>query len=473
MFNYSAPESVIFSRRNVLLLSAVFLLVVLPALTLIYWLMPDARVAAAASQLRNPVAAVRIAAVRRLGELGTAARPAIPALLGLLRDDGSDEVHNAVVEVLWKIGPDTSAGIVWLRSKLKDPDAAARLHAAFILGCDRPNQLLGYVNLQKPWVEQAVAELATAVDDKDRLVRWMAVTGIMRNAGPYATGAVHALAHALGDEDWTIRDKAIIALARIGPPAQAAVHALVAEIKRPYEAGDDEDEELVMRHNDEYSLKSSAAFALGRIGGQAIPELLALLRNPDTRDPAIMAFPFAGAEAVPALAELLEDRDAGTRCAAAEALGRYGYESGAAAAPALVHALKDKDAEVRRRVVVALSTAGAGSEVSAPALASALKDVDDDVVHTAIFSLGEMGPRAKAAVPALLELGRDEKLHEATRVSAVWAALRIDPASESDAPARLVERAKQREKMNEEMNEESRKVTERLKKMMEVNPMYR
>lgn len=399
------------------------------------------RVAAAARGLHDSDASARAAAVKELGKLGLAARSTIPVLLDLFRNDPSDEVQVALANALWRIGPDTSSGVVWLHSKLDDPDPSVRTHAAFILGCDRPNPVLAYLNLQRPWVQTAVAMLIPATRDRDEVVRWMAVTGLMRYAGPSTPEAVPALIQAL-DADSGVARNAAIALNRIGPPASAAAHALAAEVRRPYPPTQKGVYNIEVGRA--RVMKLTAAIALGNIGGPAVPELVGLIKDPDAniREAALIGFHYAGAAPVPGLIELLRDSDAGVRKSAAEALGncRRGAQ---AAAPELARALKeDKDAGVRKSAVDALPKVGGDAEEAAAALASALKDEDDEVASNAVFALWALGPGAKSAVSALLEFGMDEKRPEFHRHSALMIALEISPEAASTLPASVVSQAK-------------------------------
>lgn len=427
----------------------------------------SSQVAAAKRKLRSSEVAARVAAVKDLGALGRAANSVIPDLLDRLRNDESDEVKNAVVNVLWKIGPDVSAGVVWLRARLDDPDASVRTHAAFILGCDRPSWLLDYVKLRQPWVRVAVAELATATKDSDSLVRWMAVAGIMRNAGPYADGAVPALIEALGSGSEGVRHNAIIALGRIGrPAARPAVRALAAEVRRPLprvEKGDDN--HAVIRADMDRLL---AAIALGNMGEPAVPELMALLKDPNqgVRDAAMMAFPRVGVSAAPALLELLRDGDCVARRSAARALMSYRGEQ---VATALAAALKDEDVEVRKHAALSLSGAGADSEVSIPALAAALKDADKEVVWNAVISLAELGPWARPAVPALAELALDESRLEYLRAKAAVTAMALDPGVKSALPSHVIEIAES----YKDIYTESDMSTAAADTESEINPLYR
>lgn len=428
----------------------------------------SSKVNSATRRMRDPDAPTRAAAVKELGGMGAAANSAIPAMLDLFRNDPSDEVRAAIGDALWRVGPDTSAGLVWLRSKLDDPDPAVRTHAAFILGCDRPNRFLAYLNLQRPWVKTAVAALIPATRDRDEIVRWMAVTGIMRYAGPSTPEAVPALIQAIGDD--STRRNAIIALGRIGPPAAAAAHALAEEIRRPYPPAQN-DGGYNLEVGRAHVNKLTAAIALGNIGGPATAELVGLIRDPNaaTRDAALTGFPHAGAAPVPDLVELLHDPDAGVRKSAAEALGKC-RTAARAAATELARSLKDdKDAVVRKTAAEALPKVGGNAAAAAAALASALKDEDEEVASNAVFALWELGPDAKSAVPALLEFGTDERRREFNRHTALMVALEISPEAAASLPAHLAEQAKETRKLFDDVSD----IGTRHDAEKDVNPMYR
>src|ERR1044072_5994884 len=423
------------------------------------------RVADLTKKLRHPDDPTRAAAVKELGELGSAASSAIPILLDLLRNDQSNEVSVAVVNALWKIGPDTNAGSVWLRSQLKDKDAAVRTHAVFILGSHRPHQFFELLRLRRRWVREAVAALCEASNDEDKLVRWMAVTSIMRYAGPDTAEAVPTLIHALDDEPLSTRRHALIALGRIGPPAYPAIPALVGVFRRTYPTIQENGQSYEMPQV--YALKMFAGIALGKIGPRAIPEVIELLKDPNSVNCThiCMAFPKIGAEAVPHLAELLQDPQVGTRRCAAEAIGKFGT-LGADAVPALSSALKDSDENVRANAAFSLGWIGGAARPAVPLLAESLKN--ERAPFSILFALGEMGAEAREAVPALLAFIGDEKRPYHIRGRAVLTLLKIAPETKESLSPLMLEQGEEARKSDEEFSQRFDKTAEQ-----EVNPMYR
>lgn len=119
----------------------------------------------------------------------------------------------------------------------------------------------------------------------------------------------------MADEDRSVRLKSVVALARIGPDAKAAVPALTEALK-----------------NRDPDLREEAAKALGHIG-------------PDAKT------------AVPVLIRALKDKVDGVRRDAVVALGCIGPDA-KAAVPELAEALKDEDGCMGRRVAEAIKDSG-------------------------------------------------------------------------------------------------------------------
>src|SRR5688572_23249269 len=87
------------------------------------------------------------------------------------------------------------------------------------------------------------------------------------------------------------------------------------------------------------------------------------------------------------LVQQLKSPEARQRRVAAEKLGRQKHEP---AIPALAELLKDKDEDVRRTAVQTLGKIGAKS---GPTLATALKLSDPVVRQEAVFAMADMGPK--------------------------------------------------------------------------------
>ena len=109
-----------------------------------------------------------------------------------------------------------------------------------------------------------------------------------------------------------------------------------------------------------------------------------------------------GAEGVPALSKLLEDRDGAVRVLAAESLGRIGPDA-KEAVTGLAGAMKDKDDLLRSAAAAALGQIGAPA---VPSLIEILKGKDAEQQSLAAGALKQIGPDAKEAVPTLIDIAK-------------------------------------------------------------------
>lgn len=174
------------------------------------------------------------------------------------------------------------------------------------------------------------------------------------------------------------------------------------------------------------SVRRAAAFALGRLGSDALlaaPDLARCLKEDKEGSVRDMAAAGLGdiaralgnssrglwADAGPALSQALRDGDPRVRRSAAYGLGSFG-PSAVSARAGLLTALKDKDASVRQNAAWALGRLGeeAGAD-TVRELAARLKDESPLVRRDAATAIGTIGPpRARQAVRSLLELARGE-----------------------------------------------------------------
>ncbi len=155
--------------------------------------------------------------------------------------------------------------------------------------------------------------------------------------------------------------------------------------------------------------------------------LLRVLADPDPRlrDEAMAGLGQLGSDAVAVidiLVAALADEDIYVRGTAAVALGRIG----GAAVPALARALKDPNAEVRWSAAIALGRVGAPARAALPALVKALADPSENVRYAVTVALGGLGKEAQEAVPPLTGLLCDRE--ESVRAAAALALRQIDPA---------------------------------------------
>jgi HEAT repeat protein/outer membrane protein assembly factor BamB len=181
--------------------------------------------------------------------------PAIPLLVGLLRDE-RDYIRRSAVNELIDLVPDTERIQPALRRALGDEDSMVAGDAARALGA------LG------PRASPSVPALVKTLSHEEPYVRIYAAEALA-TIGPKASAATRDLARALGDPIPGVRWAACEALANIGPAAQSAVPQLIKALK---------DEFLYVR--------IFAAGALGSIGPKTQTAREAL-RAAAANDPAL------------------------------------------------------------------------------------------------------------------------------------------------------------------------------------------
>jgi HEAT repeat protein len=291
-----------------------------------------------------------------------------------------------------------------------------------------------------------------------------------------AREAVPALSVAL--TDFAAGHEAAVALARIGPPAKAAIPGLVemANSSDPWEAGHAQyalwkldpggghpmdagitvlvDAYDAKRGGSAWTNTTSyggihpeeALAILGQIGppaNAAVPTLLKSLgRPPRGRDAVVEALkkiePDRTAKlgdkwpyeyAVRAAIEGLRDKDHRERYRAAGALGALPLDADRdAAVEALAKSLSDENLRVRVRAAWSLSFLDQQQAMAGiPSLLKALRSRDSQLRMTSSAALSNLGNNAKSAVPALLEMLKVK--NERLRQIAAELLRRIDPAS--------------------------------------------
>ncbi len=237
---------------------------------------------------------LRYNAVVALGNIGTAAEIAIPALINALEDEDI-KTRISVIESLCKIAS-PNLTIPALINALQDKSEQVRARAAFALGCFREKSQL------------AVESLILTLQDNDEWVRTNTAEALGRI--PQQTNhAIEALVAALQDNYPGVRIKAALALGYIGNERQT-ISALIDSFPDP-----------------DARVRAAIADSLGN-------------------------FTEKGQVAVPILIAALEDSDISVRINAAKALTKIGLEIEASMA-VLIEALKSEDASVR--ITVALN----------------------------------------------------------------------------------------------------------------------
>jgi HEAT repeat protein len=136
--------------------------------------------------------------------------------------------------------------------------------------------------------------------------------------------------------------------------------------------------------------------------GPDFPALIADLKSTDekTSGEARLELISLGAQATPALVDLLENGSPRDKVLAATTIWGMGSRASAAAA-ALATALGDPDPELRVTAAMALENMGPSAREAVPALVQALRDPERPVRQASVKALGAIGPDAREALPAL------------------------------------------------------------------------
>lgn len=371
----------------------------------------------------------RAAAAAALGWVGPGAREALPALHHALEDaDGLVRVQAA--GAIQAIDPANSTALAPLLDGLRNKDETVRRQAA---------ELLGAVS-----GKESVSALRAALKDSAVSVSVSAAAALCRLERGQGKEFLPLLIEGLKGTNYRAFQNAAQALTIVGPEAKTALPALLDTLKNP--------DPLMAR------IAAMVVPYLGRDDPAAFKALVSALKYPEvevrvTVCAALGKMTVKDSSAVPALEEVLKDKeDLGVRTAAASALASLGT-AGKPAVPALTAALKDAEGRVRLSVASALlhldpkATAAvpvlaellqhpedglrqqAAAEVRRqgrtllPILKDALQDKDPAVRGGAAQGLGALGPTASSVVALLNNTLKDDV--PAVRVEAAIALCRL------------------------------------------------
>lgn len=302
--------------------------------------------------LGSKKARVRGAAAAALAKFGDKAKAAIPALIKLLQDNDPNIRLEATI-TLAKIGPDsllalekaldstsklTRMGAALtlghlgsaakpaepaLKKLLKDSEEDVRCHAAQAL-----------FRIDPETAKSVVPVLTAALDSLNPYIRLCAI-GTLSRIGPAAKDAVAKLKNCLKDEDYHLRMSAAIAIGQVDPSQDAtAIDTLRIALQEPSPA-----------------VRMEAAQILGELGAKSKPVIQSigkLLSDPNAgvSRAAAIALSRIGPDAIPELEKALKSESVDVRRNAVVALINLG-ETSKEAAPALRIAAKDGDETVR------------------------------------------------------------------------------------------------------------------------------
>jgi HEAT repeat protein len=334
-------------------------------------------------------------AISGLGQIGLRSQRGILAIMAALKDDADPGVREGAAQAL--------SGIAQKAEQTREPKE------------QRPKM----VDIRDGCLDALRAALKSDRDTKDpkedakrARVREACATGLGRVGTDLLTTdkdkereaaliagfrtSVSLLTESLKDPDSGVQAAAAESLGRLSDYAHDSVPALVETFK---------DKKA------DRSTRRYAAFAIGRIGGDAardaVPNLAEALTDKDSPDEvrrsaatALGALKKDGAGGAAALGQALKDKNVDVRRAAAAALGQIGPENRAALKP-LMEAAKDQDKFVRAQALQVLGTMTQDAADVLRVLTDGMQDQLLEVRLAAIEALGNLGPDAKAAVPVL------------------------------------------------------------------------
>jgi len=220
------------------------------------------------------------------------------------------------------------------------------------------------VQVEPSLIEQAITRLVKSLGSTNEGEGRAAVTAL-RQIGE---AAIPALLTELQSKEPKRRQQSVVSLGEIGSPT--SIPALQAALR-----------------DSDWAVRYAAGYALGQIGGEAVPLLLEMLRSADknARRDAARALGIGGAtsaDVVPALVNSLADADATVRRESLRSLEHIGSP----AAAALINALSSADKRVRAAAALALGTIRALEAV--PALTTTLHDPDKETRRESAVALG-------------------------------------------------------------------------------------
>jgi len=316
----------------------------------------------------------RVLAIDELAKLGQNARGALDDLVKATSDASSRARWHAA-RAIGLIGEDAISTMPVLVALLSDPDPVVATQAAAAIGLIRADDDITSLT---PAVDKAAYESATK-----------------------------ALAAAMVHPDARVRRASLRALTKLQPTVESFAPLLCDQLT-------DADPSVVL----------PAINSLADMGKEAVPVLLAALKNPKSRYWATVALTEIGPAAAPAVDQLAAGITTGEteeRMQSMLALAAIG-EPAAAAGDELVKALESPEGSLRFAAAFALGRLRAkGADA---ALAKAAADPDPFLASVAVWARARINPSDKALVAAAVEtlrkgLAADRPSVQAASISAL------------------------------------------------------
>jgi len=316
-----------------------------------------------------------------LGDLGAAAKRAMPAILDVFRDEKRRRARGSpLIEVVEDLGPDAIEAAPAMLAFIHDMGVAkekARRSPVLVNWLPTDYDAARALAAMGPAVvPQILASFGGSPDDAHFSYRLA-----LREMG---ASAVPALVEGLEHENATVREN-------IAEVFDDTAHER-DDVRRALEQA---------LHDPSEGVRREAAKALRHQGEAAIPALLAALRRGNmAAATALRAHGPKAAGAIPDLVPLLGHRSDSVRKAAAATLGAMGPRA-VDAVPALVRALAEKNEYAREDIAESLGRIGAPA---VPAIIDALRSPEPKVRAAAARALAQIDDLDETARGALANL---------------------------------------------------------------------
>jgi HEAT repeat protein len=348
--------------------------------------------------LKDEYPGVRQTAADALTQLRHA--PAVPGIIALLKEE-SPRLRQSAIQNLSELG--AIEAVPALLPLLRDREHAVRVNAIWTLTALK--------------AREAVPEFLRLLDDEDASIRAPAITAL---GWVEARETVPRIRELLKDKSSTVQDRAISVLGQLN--AKEAIADIVQVVQhdvrscvggraesiagtfRGLGAAEAAAELLKsMKQATTAEARHNYASLLAAMGArEAIPDLQALLRDPEARvrRGAVDALRQLGVRGS-GIRGLLKDEDPSVLIAAIQALGALAEKD---AIPDLIPFLEHENSSIRSWTLQALQDLDATEAI--PRLIRALNDSDVLTRQRAVRCLGRMG--AREPIPALLKCVADE-----------------------------------------------------------------
>jgi HEAT repeat protein len=361
------------------------------------WEKPLARIAPILPYYQyRPVDAnlARMRASEMLAMMGPKAKDAAPDLVAALAyEQSACESERALIRIGNSAVPDLESG-------LASRHVAVRIRAARLL------------REFSPAAESSLRALLKVTDDVSPRVRAEAALSLGKIAATrFARESVYnpipPLLSLTRDKDPSVRAAAFESLGQLGATTPEVLTVLSGGLR-------DSDRSVVLQAAKSLWLIQHDASAL-------VPVLTPLLDTPECWRAAYLLGEIGNraAPAIPALARLLSEehvpRPFRTPPSSAFALGKIG----SAALPELLVLLENKDVRIRMNALMALGFMGANGKEAIPQLLQHLHDSDSEIRNTTALTLASIGAEPDQIIPPLSDCLRAEDIYMRSAAAAV------------------------------------------------------